>query len=274
MRTFSIRKRLGLTTALALVSLGIVGIVYAAVTFGPDRPTFTWANPASYITFNSITDNPVWGDERQLLKVRDVNANTSAYATQAQVSDNQEIVMAVYFHNNAETFLNLTATNTTVKFDLPSNSATTLSPKAYITADNATPRQVWSTADLSGSRPFSLTYEPGTAKLYTNYVNGVAVSDNVVSSGALIGTNGTNGNVLGCGQFSGYITVRVRVSMPTIPSGAPPASPTVTPTAKPVVTTSGAKAIPNTGPGDIAGLFVGTSVLGGAGHYLVTRRRR
>ena len=35
-----------------------------------------------------------------------------------------------------------------------------------------------------------------------------------------------------------------------------------------------AKALPNTGAGDIAGLFVGTSVLGTAGHYLVTRRRR
>ena len=213
MRTFSIRKRLGLTTALVLASLGITGIVYAAVTFGPNRPTFTWANPASYITFNSITDNPVWGDERQLLKVRDVNASTSAYATQAQVSDNQEVVLATYFHNNAASNFNLTATNTRVKFELPSNTGTTLSPKAFITADNANPNQVWSTADLTSSQPFSLTYEPGTAKLFTNYVSGAQVSDNVVTSGALIGTSGTDGKVQGCGQFSGYVTIRARVRM-------------------------------------------------------------
>ena len=267
MRTFSIRKRLGLTTVLALVSLGIAGIVYAAVTFGPSRPTFTWANPATYITFNSITDNPVWGDERQLLKVRDVNADPSAYATQAQVSDNQEVVLAVYFHNNAASNLNLIAHNTTVKFALPSDTASTLTPTAYITASNANPNQVFATADLNSSQPFTVTYEPGTAKLYTNYVSGVAVSDSVVTTGALIGTNGTDGNVPGCSQFSGYVTIRARVHV------TPPVTPPATP--KPVVvTTSKAKALPNTGPGDIAGLFVGTSALGGVGHFLVTRRRR
>ncbi|MDO8591760.1 MAG: PKD domain-containing protein [bacterium] len=357
MRTFSIRKRLGLATALALVSLGIAGIVYAAVTFGPSRPTFTWANPANHITFNSITDNPLWGDERQLLKVRDVNADTSTYATGAQVSDNQELVLAVYFHNNAASGLNLTATNTQVKFELPGNTGTTLSPKAYISADNASPNQVWSTADLTSSQPFSVTYEPGTAKLYTNYVNGAQVSDSVVTTGTLIGTNGTDGRVPGCSQFSGYVTIRARVHTQPVVNpayscnllsltasagrkvdanvtytatggavfqsvafdwGDGTAATTTSQTAashtysrdgtytvksiltftvggsdKNIVTAvctktvtvttptplpgpqpgGGGKSLPNTGPGDIAGLFVGTSALGGVGHYLVSRRR-
>jgi hypothetical protein len=32
--------------------------------------------------------------------------------------------------------------------------------------------------------------------------------------------------------------------------------------------------LPNTGPGDVAELFVGTSGLGAVGHFLVNRRRR
>ncbi|HVX58390.1 MAG TPA: hypothetical protein VG964_01500 [Candidatus Saccharimonadales bacterium] len=35
-----------------------------------------------------------------------------------------------------------------------------------------------------------------------------------------------------------------------------------------------AKALPNTGPGDVAELFVGTSALGTIGHFVVSRRRR
>lgn len=39
-------------------------------------------------------------------------------------------------------------------------------------------------------------------------------------------------------------------------------------------TTTPAKSLPNTGPGDIAELFVGTSAFGGVGHYLISRRKR
>ncbi len=262
MNKLNFKKWLSAPIAIALAALTAT-TVYAAVTWGPSRPTFTWDNTATYITFNSITDNPTYGDERQLLKVRDINSSTSAYATSAQVTDNEEVVLAVYFHNNAAANLNLTATNTQVKINLPSGNASTQTPTAYITADNANPNQVWATADLTNSTPFSLAYEPGTAKLYTNYVNGIAVSDNVVGSGALIGSNGTDGNVPGCGQFSGYVTIRARVHLAAAPVVA-------TTPAKPA-----AKALPNTGPGDeIAGLFVGTSALGSAGHYLVARRRR
>jgi len=210
MRIFS-KRLVGVITLGVVAGLALTAIVHAAATFGPSRPTFTWANPANYITFNSITDNPTWGDERHILKARDVNSPTTAYSTQTQVKDNQEVVLAVYFHNNAASNLNLTANHTRVKFALPAGSATTLVPKAYITADNANPAQVWSTADLTSSQEFSMAYEPGTAKLYTNYVNGVSVSDSVVSDGALIGTNGTDGKVQGCGQFSGYVTIRVRI---------------------------------------------------------------
>ena len=269
MRKINFKKRVVLLAVAPLLALGAAGAVYAAVTFGPTRPTFTWASPASYITFNSITDNPVFGDERQFLKTRDLNAPTSAYATQTSVTDNEDVVLEVYFHNNASSNLNLVATNTKVAFTLPSNTATTLTPTAYITADNANPNQIWATADLTNAQPFSLTYEPGTAKLYTNYVSGATVPDSVVSSGgALIGSYALDGNVPGCGQFSGYVTIRARVHVQSTPTPTP-TTPTVTPAA---VTTT--KVLPNTGPGDVAEVFAGTSAFGAVGHYFVSRRRK
>ncbi len=265
MRNLNIRKRLGLLLALPLATLGIVAVAHAAVTFGPSRPTFTWAHPATYITFNSITDNPVVGDERQFLKTRDLTLPTTAYSTQTTVTDGEDVVMEVYFHNNAASNLNLTATGTTVKFALPSGSATTMTPTAYITAANSSPGQVFATADLTSSTPFSLSYEPGTAKLYTNFVNGIPVSDNVVAGGTLICSHGPDGLVPGCAQFSGYVTIRVKVHMVT-----PPVHKHVV---KPVTKTT---ALPNTGPGDVFELFAGTSAAGTAGHFALSaiRRRR
>lgn len=264
MRKFSFKKRLGVLAVLPIAALATTGAVYAAVTFGPSRPTYTWAAPATSITFNSITDNPVVGDERQLLKVRDVNSSTSNYATQATVTDNEEVVLEVYFHNNAASNLNLVAHNTQVKIAVPTETATTLTPTGYVSADNATPNQVWATADLTNSQPFSISYEPGTAKLYTNYVNGIALSDNVVTTGTLVGSNGPDGNVPGCSQYSGYVTIRVRVHVQ--PPVTPPTTPPKTPTPP--------KTLPNTGPGDVVEMFAGVSALGAAGHYVTSRRRK
>lgn len=352
-------KRVGLAGAILGTAVAGAAVVYAAANWGPSRPTFTWANPATYVTFNSITDNPSYGDERQLLEARDANASTSTYAKQMAVTDNEEVVLEAYFHNNAASNLNLVAKNTQMKFTLPTASATNIDPTAYISADNATPSQVWANVELTNSQPFTVSYVPGSAQLWTNYVNGAQVNDSIVNGGALIGTNGTDGKVPGCAQFSGYVTIRVRVHVTppapqpvyscdalhvtsqgdraykysvdatakngatitgytfdfgdgntvnttdnntthtydkdgtytatatvkfnvgnsqktascsqtitvSIPPVTPPTTPPTTPTPKPT-------SLPNTGPGDVLGIFGGVSALGGAGHFLVSRRKR
>lgn len=209
MNTFS--KRLAGFVGLGIVTtIAVAAVAYAAVSFGPSRPTFTWAKPATYITFNSITDNPVWGDERFLVKARDVNAGSNTYSTKMSVSDNQELLVAVYFHNNAAANLNLVAKNTKVKVDLPSGTAASQELKAFISADNATPQTVFSTMDLTSANPFNLEFIAGSAQLKTNFVT-TTLSDSIVKDGVLVGTKGPDGNVPGCGEFSGYATFRVRV---------------------------------------------------------------
>ena len=39
-------------------------------------------------------------------------------------------------------------------------------------------------------------------------------------------------------------------------------------------TTPTTTVLPNTGAGDVLGIFTGVSAFGGAGHYIVSRRRR
>lgn len=209
MRTFS-KGLLGFTVLGLVTTVAVAAVAYAAVTFGPSRPTFTWDKPATFITFNSITNSPTWGDERYLVKARDVNAGSNTYTTSMNVTDNQELLVTVYFHNNAAANLNLIARNTKVKVELPSGTAASKEIKAFISADNATPQTVFSTMDLNSSSPYTLEYISGSAQLKTNKVT-TALSDAIVQGGVLVGTNGPDGNVPGCAEFSGYASFRVKV---------------------------------------------------------------
>ncbi len=270
MRKFFGSKKITTMVIAVAIALALVPAVKVLADWGPARPTFTWAAPATYITFNSITDNPQAGDERSFYGVRDVN-NSQTVKT-INVQDNEELVFQIYFHNNAASNLNLVATNTRVKMLFPTNPVTSAISYAYISADNATPSVVGDTVQMTGPRPFTLSYENGTAQIWNEVLRGTLLSDSIVTNtGALVGYDKLTGELPGCSHFSGYATVKVRVHMPTpsTPATTTPATPSVAPgPGKPSGT------LPNTGPGDVVELFAGTSVLGGAGHFLVTRRRK
>ena len=217
MRIFSSTRRKITATAVAILAgIALVPVLHTAATWGPVRTTFTWANPATYITFNSITDNPVVGDERTFYT--GAESGTSTQMDKVTVRDNEEVTLRVFFHNNAASNLNLVATNTRVKMILPTTETTSSQSTASISADNANPGTVTDTVDFAASQPFTLEYETGSAKLWTNYVSGIALSDNVVSSnGTLVGSNGPDGRVPGCSQFSGYVTIKVKVHVKPVP---------------------------------------------------------
>ena len=59
---------------------GAISIVAAAVivpaalfAWGPDRPTYTFENPAPHVTFNSMTNNQMHGDERNFVQIKETN---------------------------------------------------------------------------------------------------------------------------------------------------------------------------------------------------------
>src|SRR3954466_2977214 len=145
-------KVAGVTTA-ALAGILIPASV-ALANWGPTRPTFTWDNPATYITFNSITDNPQVGDERPFFSGKVTTASGNV-VDNIHVNDNDEVTLRVFFHNNAAQNLNLVATNTRVKVFLPRIAATSTFATSTISADNANPGVVSDTVDFNGDRTFT-----------------------------------------------------------------------------------------------------------------------
>jgi uncharacterized repeat protein (TIGR01451 family)/LPXTG-motif cell wall-anchored protein len=197
--------------------IGAVVVPASLLAWGPTRATYTIEHPATSITFNSITNNPDYGDERNFTRIKDAaNTNPGGWSDQVTVQPGKEYLVQMYVHNNAATSLNLVAKNTRVMATVPNNTAKQITVEGFISADNATPNQVWDQAIFNGASDFNLTYQPGSTKLYNKvFPNGTAMSDSIVTSaGAPFGYNQLDGNLPGCFNYSGYVSFKVKVNTP------------------------------------------------------------
>lgn len=206
-------KRFGMLAAFVAVA----AVPAALLAWGPDRPTYTIANPADHVTFNSITDNPLIGDEREFVSVKDA-ANTAdgGWKDTVTVEPGKEYLVRVYVHNNADANLNLKALNTRVSAGVPTTTGKNVTVSGFVTADNAAPQQVWDDIRFSSDKNFNLAYIPGSAEIFNNgYAAGGAgksLPDSIVTSaGAKIGyeTEG-DGVIPGCFQYVSYVYFKVK----------------------------------------------------------------
>jgi len=216
MRTFitTIKQKITLRSSSIVVSvlLSIVAIPAAVLAYGPDRPTFTMANPATYVTFNSITDDPAVGDERNFFRVRDTSTG-EAFGDAANLVAGHNYEATVFFHNNAASNLNLIATNAAARVELPAVIGARTSDtkaEAFVSASNANPATVFDyiTFNNSGDGDIAIRTIDNTAKITSKgAVNGQAINEDALfGSGAPLGFSSLDGTLPGCDHYAGYIT--------------------------------------------------------------------
>lgn len=210
---------------------GAFAVVIAAVlvpaalfAWGPDRPTFTYANPAPYVTFNSITDNPTHGDERNFVQIKEATAPNSTYGENVTLQAGHEYMVYVFYHNNASSNLNDANSNykgiardAFMRVQMP--ATVKAGDKARITgfvgASNAKPAQVWDEAYGTASGNFALRYVPGSAEVHSNgAVDGKTMPDSLYTTGAPLGFDKLDGNLPGCNKFAGFVTFKFKVDQP------------------------------------------------------------
>ncbi len=205
--------RFGLVAAVLLATAG------AAVTFawGPSRETFTVENPAPYVTFNSITNNPIDGDERNFSRAKDTAATTpSAWNDSVAVSPGKEYVVRMVVHNNAADNLKLNATNTRASASVPTTTGKSVTISNFVSADNAKPGKVWDDVTFTGTQDFNLAYVPGSARIYNSgYAaggSGQPLPDSIVTSaGAVLGYNKAGDGIIpGCFKYLSYVEYKVK----------------------------------------------------------------
>ncbi len=206
---------LGLTTA---ASLGVVSVAGSAAAWGPERAKFTMETPATYPVFNSITNNPTIGDERDFVRVGQINADVTDLKNEIEIVPGRQYLVYIYFHNNASSTLNSAAQNragVAMVTRMASSFTKVVTPEdkgvitGTITADNTNPLAVWDEAYFTTkSKKVLLSYVEGSAKIYNNWqTNGQVMPSNLFSTeGTLIGLSGLNGVIPGCEEYHGIVT--------------------------------------------------------------------
>ena len=205
------------SAVIAIIAAAII-VPAAVLAWGPtDRATFTMKQPATYNTFNSIVDNPDYGDERNFVRIKDASdTGPGNWSDKLTVDSDKEYLVQMYVHNNARDDLNKVAENVKVMANVPNTTGKQVQIDGFITSSNATPNKVWDQAIFTSSKDFNLTYVPGSAVLYNNVFGktGAKLSDGIVTSnGALVGYDKLDGKIPGCFKYSGYVSFKVKAQV-------------------------------------------------------------
>ncbi len=199
--------------AAVLAILGAAVTVSASFAWGPERPTYTMAHPADHVTFNSITDNPNYGDEREFVTIQDVTAGTGLKST-ATLTPGHEYLVQVYVHNNAGSSLNASgkgvAKDVTVRAALPASVNGSETVDGFVVAGNAAPKTVYDSASLKSTGKVDLEFVGGSAMLHTNRQQ-TKLSDKVITTGVKVGDKDLSGSWRGCLDFAGAVTFKIKV---------------------------------------------------------------
>lgn len=207
-------KRAPKSAAIASTLVAAVVVPAALFAWGPERPTFTMAAPATYVTFNSMTDNPNYGDERDFVTVKD--PATGNFTNNLTVEPGKEYEVRMLAHNDAAENLNLKALNTQIKAVVSQTTSKKNAITGYLSADNAQPQKIYDDVFFNSDKDFNLAYVPGSARVYNNgYAaggQGKAFSDSLVTSaGAKLGYAAEGDGVIpGCFQFINYVYFKVK----------------------------------------------------------------
>ena len=212
------KKKIGVLGVATTLGLSLVGLASVSA-WGPgDRATFTMENPATYPTFNSITDNPTIGDERDFVRVGEIDADVTDLKNEVEVVPGRQYLVYIYFHNNASSTFNDSAHNhsgVALRTRMATSFATVLTPEnkgeitATITADNTNPASVWDEAYMTTStEKVLMRYVAGSAKIYSDWkANGTVMPSSLFTpEGTLIGLNSLNGIIPGCEEYHGVVS--------------------------------------------------------------------
>lgn len=211
----------------------ILNIFYKTITVSawgdnsglPDmRPSYTKAEIdagklGDKITFNSISDNDPYGDEKNFMSARMYNDTDLSHPwrkNEIEVEDGKEYVIRMYVHNNSPKGRDGVAKDTRAYFQVPDTSAKEVKVRGYINSSNATPTKYFDDIVFKSNTAFHLEFVGGSALIKNDGVGkaegGAKLDDALVTNtnGVLIGFDSLNGEIPGCFEYDSFITARVK----------------------------------------------------------------
>lgn len=270
--------------ALGLATFLLAQVPVAVSAYGPARDTYTLKNPARQAVFNSITDNPAVGDERDFVRVAEKRADGSdTYRSNIEVEGEKEYEVYIYYHNDASATFNDAAHNyvgvardTRLSSSFPTKLAKgekgTIMGK--ISSSSTNPAAVWDEAYITAKEDITLHYVTGSAKIYNGWdTNGSVLSTRLFTNdGTLLGTSQLNGVIPGCNEYSGQVVYTIVTHRVTENTPDPDPEPEPEPEPDPEIPEvpeepETPEELPTTGPAEIALAVVVVLAIGAGGFY-------
>lgn len=282
-------KKTILRVAVAGLATFLLAQPTAVLAYGPARDTYTTSEPARHAVFNSITNNPAVGDERDFVRIAEKRADGSdTYRSNIEVEGEKEYEVYIYYHNDASATFNDkahdyvgVARNTRLVSSFPPKLAKgekgTVMGK--ITSTTTNPAAVWDEAYITAKEDITLHYVTGSAKIYNSWdSNGSTLSTRLFTNeGTLLGTTQLNGIIPGCDEYSGQVvytivTHKVNTDEPVEPAPDEPEPEPETPVtpAEPETPTTPEEPVeelPTTGPAEVVLAVVVVLAIGAGGFY-------
>lgn len=191
--------------------------------WGPERELFTTKNPPIPSRINSIVDNPVWGDERRFVSIKDMSTN-EVFHNDAIIEPGKKYEIQINYSISGDPAMNQLgigmATNTRMYVRMSDRISSDVSGgiQAVISSDNLV-KKVWDGIQLKtmSRNPIKLTYVTTSAKIYNfGEANGQLLSDIALfgTNGILLGFNKLIGNVPTGMKYSGCVTYHIYTQQP------------------------------------------------------------
>ena len=208
-----------LSASAAIIVAGVSMVPANVLAWGDSangRKTYTLAQVnagalGNTITFNSITNGKI-GDERNFVGAKVSSSNTNTWnADSIAVKDGETYTIRLYVHNNSPKGTARVAEDVWASFSLPTTVAKEQTIIGYLNSSNATPNRYWDEVKLTSTEDFYIEYVEGSAKYTNSKMGTVALSNNVITSGATLGYDSLNGKIPGCYEYDGQVTIQVKV---------------------------------------------------------------
>ena len=162
------------------------------------------------ITFNSISNGKI-GDEKNFVGAKVAGAAVDTWnANTINVKDGETYTIRLFVHNNSPKGMEAVAKGVKATFSVPTTVAKSQTIIGYIDSSNATPNRYWDEVTLNASEDIFLEYVSGSAK-FNNNKGTFALPNEVITSGATLGYTSMNGEIPGCYEYSGVVTIDVKV---------------------------------------------------------------
>ena len=180
------------------------------------RPAYTLAEInagklGNKITFNSISNGKI-GHEFNFVGAKLSSSTSNTWkADEIKVKDGEVYTIRLYVHNNSPLGTAAIAQNVTTSFSLPTTVAKSQDIIGYINSSNAAPERYWDEVRLTSDNDFYIEYVAGSAKWTNSKLGTVKLADEVITSGVKVGYEALNGQIPGCYDYDGQVTIQVKV---------------------------------------------------------------